>query len=810
MPAYLLTWNPKHFATGGDGSESGTLNYELGEKVRWSCNSQQPKVGDRVYIIRLGVEPRGIVASGTVSTEYYSDTHWSDESKQTGYIQFQMEDSRQNCEQGMLPMLLLKSAFPKQKWSPQSSGIAITNADIDDLETLWHSSKEQHCLELTLRWLYSHSSWSKTWYQNYLKATERAKDIKTRGVVDDADLELFWYMRDNGVASLKQGGISKKELDDNKDFLKSLTISILQDPTPENHTKVYSKWVNEGSFQRQNRALINRSFCMADPENHTSGAVTNVTNVLTTTLRKQFQINFENTGNWSQDNQNLIQVVKPFLSSDWDSLKRNIALWRLFEAADSGAEVQDIEYTSNGSLPDGEQLETVCRLGSMPAGSNIILYGPPGTGKTYHTVEASVKAADPAYADIDDREQLKARYDELVSEKRIRLVTFHQSFSYEEFVEGLRAETVDGKISYEIKPGIFRQICDAAALGVAEKDDPLEVALQDLMQRLEDEEVITLQTKRGNAFDLGYCGGNTFQAYPQNSIHAEQRKAFAVSLRYVRELYRGSVQGKFSCESYVKAVLAYLVEHYRLSECAPVQPQEHQNYVLIIDEINRGNISKIFGELITLIEVSKRSGQAEALTVQLPYSGEEFSVPANLHIIGTMNTADRSLAMMDTALRRRFEFKEMMPKCQLLSDIEVKGINIGRLLTIMNQRIEYLYDREHTLGHAFFMPLKDIDGEEQRFYELGNIFRNKVIPLLQEYFFEEWEKIRLVLADNQVSQDSLQFVKQIDQTAQGLFGNSYQEDDFSGENKAYQLNAIAFDTAEAYRKILGGSGLSDD
>jgi len=182
-----------------------------------------------------------------------------------------------------------------------------------------------------------------------------------------------------------------------------------------------------------------------------------------------------------------------------------------------------------------------------------------------------------------------------------------------------------------------------------------------------------------------------------------------------------------------------------------IKARENQNqpYVLIIDEINRGNTSKIFGELITLIEKTKRAGEVEAVELTLPYSGDSFSVPNNLYIIGTMNTADRSLALIDTALRRRFDFIEMMPKAEEIKVSDIDGVDIKKLLTKINERIEALYDREHTIGHAFFMKLT----EKSNVDDLAKIFRNNILPLLEEYFFEDWEKISQVLGKSAIYEE---------------------------------------------------------
>ena len=164
-----------------------------------------------------------------------------------------------------------------------------------------------------------------------------------------------------------------------------------------------------------------------------------------------------------------------------------------------------------------------------------------------------------------------------------------------------------------------------------------------------------------------------------------------------------------------------------------------KNFVLIIDEINRGNISKIFGELITLIEESKRLGEDEKLTIKLSYSKKDFGVPNNLYIIGTMNTADRSISPIDTALRRRFTFVEMMPEYKNLKEVE--GVDLSNLLEAINSRIEAIYDRDHQIGHSYLLNVKSLD-------DLQEVFKNKIIPLLAEYFYEEWENIKLILNDN--------------------------------------------------------------
>lgn len=424
------------------------------------------------------------------------------------------------------------------------------------------------------------------------------------------------------------------------------------------------------------------------------------------------------------------------------------------------------------------------------ASLNQILYGPPGTGKTYHTIEAAVKAAELTFT-WTNRCELKAEYDRLVAEKRIRFVTFHQSYGYEEFVEGLSVRSVDGEAVYYERDGVFKGIVDDAikhhrSQSTPSADDFDTCWSQLLKQLASDEDGIKISTKQ-TFFTLTAIDNGTirFEKSKGTSIHS-------LSVKTLKAIFDGEREINGGLNPYYTA----LVQHLRsISAKLPETKIERKHFVLVIDEINRGNISKIFGELITLLEPSKRYGSDEALALTLPYSGETFKVPDNLYIIGTMNTADRSLATMDTALRRRFDFVEMMPNPRVLQGCIVKGINLESLLDTLNRRIEVLYDREHTLGHAFFIPVKDLIDEEKEqaaFDELVRVFQNKILPLLQEYFFDDWSKIRLVLADNQ-RDSNLQLIEQAalnNTDLAALFGKGHHLDPYGEGIEQYKLKAF--------------------
>jgi len=455
-----------------------------------------------------------------------------------------------------------------------------------------------------------------------------------------------------------------------------------------------------------------------------------------------------------------------------------------------------------------------------PTSINTILQGPPGTGKTHATIDEALRILDPEFLDknAEDRGVLKERYDELAEAKRIRFITFHQSFSYEDFVEGIRPDTDNsdaGQIRYVVEPGIFRQICEAASsapkqdvqLGVSASPRVWKISIDGTGQsptrqycfthgearigwghvgdlrkadltdpdfRLGSNDRSTLGDFSQNIQpgDIVLCIGSATEVAAVGVIQGEYRyeeappegvrkdyknvlpvKWLASGLNFpILELNAGrrfTLKTVYEIDRFTWPELrqALLVGDVKVSDPEKKQrdvaPPQIEPYVLIIDEINRGNVSRIFGELITLIEPSKRIGASEALYATLPYSRKRFGVPLNVHLIGTMNTADRSLTGLDIALRRRFAFKDMPPRPELLEGVVVEGIDIGKMLRTMNERIEVLLDREHCLGHAYFLPLKRARTLDQ----LAAIFQQNVLPLLQEYFFDDAERIGWVLND---------------------------------------------------------------
>ena len=425
---------------------------------------------------------------------------------------------------------------------------------------------------------------------------------------------------------------------------------------------------------------------------------------------------------------------------------------------------------------------------------NQILYGPPGTGKTYTTVVKAIEILEKRKVDTsENRDDLKKKFDEYIQNGQIKFVTFHQSYGYEEFVEGLRAYTEDKNIHYRVEDGIFKEICKRIKECKEYKKWKEPQISEDRFDKLYDKyaENLTNYSKNGTSNKkLKTSDGYEFYLYKNTAQGIEARSASSANGNPMPMSKDGLKKILFD-QNNSKSSYRYGTHPDAVLE----DMLSTMSYVLIIDEINRGNISKIFGELITLIEPSKRLGSDDEIIVELPYSKEKFGVPSNLYIIGTMNTADRSIALMDTALRRRFEFVEMMPEYDELNETTIEGINVGEMLKTINERIEYLYDRDHTIGHAYFMSLKDGADIE----ELASIFKNKILPLLQEYFYDDWEKIRLVLGESQ-------FIKE-KKPANALFKSGT---DYINDKILYEIDKEAFYDEQNYLKIYNSTSSQVD
>lgn len=495
---------------------------------------------------------------------------------------------------------------------------------------------------------------------------------------------------------------------------------------------------------------------------------------------------------------------------------------------------------------------------------NTILFGPPGTGKTYHTVLYAVAIVEGKELETvrnEDYKNVLSRYNFYRKAGLIEFTTFHQSYGYEEFVEGIKpvvtaaggAQNDDGadmqnagEVQYEVKPGVFKQFCvvkenmidyiertkaNVWRIVMGKDNEDVFVRFKNrgeirmaynsnnmLADRFEDYmkigDIVLATYTTDKIFAAGFVMGEYCEKDDISPIkgyhfkHSRQvswitPKGFeAKTMKFVEDNYLKKIDeiGRDDIVEDVRLIeddrLIEIVqsEFRQILEQIPTDKKAYTPRVFIIDEINRGNISKIFGELITLTDDTKRLGRPEECRVRLPYSGELFGIPDNVYILGTMNTADRSIAAMDTALRRRFEFVEMLPDTGLLENIVIEGIMVGSMLDKMNKRIAMLYDREHTVGHSYFLPLR----ESPTLEKLSGIFKKRIIPLLQEYFYDDYEKIRFVLGDNTTNKKECQFIL-AKAPSDDLFGND--TDRLCGNRKTYEVNDDALRNAQAYKKI---------
>ena len=477
------------------------------------------------------------------------------------------------------------------------------------------------------------------WHDSYKEFYDDVEKTRTKIGIgyrlhnesDAAFLEKLLYEKENGVSSIGQSSWKKEDFQlfvRNENFLSSLEALIL-DPNKDNWINFGNVWYSQKGYN--NPARVNRVATACTLEVSTTVDSKKFDLVFDWLIKEKLIPNYEGETDWFSRNSFLLKFFKEEFSqkirnSETDDFYLSQFIWELYGYIES-----QISQKSSQGL-------------------NTILYGPPATGKTYSTTKKCVEICDGKQIEKLTGE-VRNRFDDLrAREKRIEFVTFHQSYGYEEFVEGLRP--------------------------VVDKSD-----------------------SKKNA-----------------------------DLSKLAESSPGATHGGFRLEV-VDGVLKRIAKRARGDE-------DGKPYVLVIDEINRANISKVLGELVTLLEEDKRDGGENEVSVTLPYSGKPFTLPSNLYILGTMNTADRSIALLDTALRRRFDFKEMPPRLSTL--VTVEGVDLKAVLGAINKRLEYLSDRDHLIGHAWFIKCRSKE-------EIDGVMRSKIIPLLAEYFYDDWSKVRSVL-----------------------------------------------------------------
>ena len=791
---WLIAWNKENYQWN---------NYaELCERTKhgdtyvesWAFANTQVQVGEEVFLIKLGTHPKGIIAHGVIERDIYEKEHYNPqkalEGKKEKCVDVRFDRILNYETEPILTQDELVKTCNMQHWSPQNSGIEIASEVVPTVKDLWKAV------------ITGREEWwpSLEEYEPKFLAEDYYCLFLDENIIDRSWLGALYemYMMPEHTATCKQMG-SKYGYNPSHyiSYLSSIATNIVRKTNCEIPT-----------FEEKN---------------------------------KFWPVLFQGK-----------QTV--------DKSQGNYC-WKMRENV-----CRAVEMLLDNNIIDSDEVK-IMKQNNL----NTILYGPPGTGKTYKTIVYAVAVCDKRpYEEVEkeDYSQTLKRYRELKEAGRIEFITFHQSYGYEEFIEGIKPELATGSdtIRYKMEDGRFKVFCNRAKAVKVQTDGDIKLKEQpriwgmilggtgmtalkqecfanneirlgwtrvsdddvqddfttdsvaswnakhmiyDFINSMDIGDIVVIEKTNKSIDAIGVITGN--YEYITNVDYPRSRKVKWLVKDIDEDMVKYLPKGRKQLSRFTLFAFDYIgmdaiseiLKKYQAVTSIKVD-HETEPYVFIIDEINRGNISKVFGELITLIESTKRAGAEEAMEAILPYSGEAFSVPNNVYIIGTMNTADRSIALIDTALRRRFKFIEMRPDPKVL---EVMGIgiveqdgvklNIAKMLDVMNERIEYLYDREHTIGHAFFTKLKDNCSIET----LASIFKNEIIPLLQEYFNEDYEKIQLVLGDNG-KEEEYKFILDKEVKLKEIFNGN---PDIDLPEKGYEVNLEAFLKLNSYKLI--GKGL---
>lgn len=608
----------------------------------------------------------------------------------------------------------------------------IDTIETPQSETLLNMTKKtikEYCQEIIL--------WE-DWLNSYKKFVPQfIEETKAKNTWQDWDKAIFYEFfersNDQCVSSLKQGYFTNEEKEEIKSHWDEIATLLKKISLNQNYPD-YSTYHELKKKIRQytnqdRRAATNRIIASLQPDLLCTIVNESDLGDLISKINNYTTANIPHEGDWFVRSYNVCQLFKQELhpANPMDIITYP---WQILE------HLRGIQSTL---VHNKDQMNEIIRL--ILNKKNLVLTGAPGTGKTYKTAEIAVALIDGTNKLPINRADLMKRYRELIKNDQIAFTTFHQSLDYEEFIEGLKPEIDETtkEMTYQLRDGIFKDICDKAK--AKQSMDSLNDAIEKFKEECSDN-LIKVKNKRGYEFSVTYRDGRTFRVRSDKS-EAEQGIDFPANIDAIKKLYQGNDKGIYN-KTYVWGILNYLKEKYKVVPYS--EDNSDKRYVLIIDEINRGNISKIFGELITLIEKDKRLGEENELTVTLPYSQEIFGVPSNLYMLGTMNTADRSIGHIDYAIRRRFSFLSLKSDKNVIS-------KYGQYDNSVKERAEMVFDRikefltsninadlspdDLMIGHSYFL-CRTLD-------DLKMQVENEIIPLIEEY-----EKDGIIMLDKDV------------------------------------------------------------
>lgn len=639
---------------------------------------------------------------------------------------------------------------------------------------------------------------AQAWLKRYRSDYEVIEELKAGRRELTTELMLnIWNAQHFGSASIYQGVVPKAEIPAALPLLGQVTRLVISSPTPETLLEAYAlleQGVAQGVISSKPWAMTHRLLSTSNPYRYTAVVADAMCKKLQGWLTREYGFVLPDSDNWAVKD----SAVRAFLVqqglSDNDPFILNTFAWLLAKNYIDGSAVQEVAQLS--AKTDATPAKPFPAL-------NTIYYGPPGTGKTFLVHEILRRNFVTAVADLPQEQWEEGLVQEAVW-RDVIAAALDDAGGKATVPELFKHPLVEAK--FRCKPGqkikqslwLRLQVYSPADSRTIKYTKRLEPALFD---KLDD----------GKSSWILLPGWEERSPEAAELLHKYRSGKPRQAAEDIRRYECITFHQSYSYEDFVEGIrpvldtdeeggdLAYTVRPglFKIM-CDKARSDPANDYALLIDEINRGNISKIFGELIALIEDSKRdniSGKSngEAMQVDLPYSGnggKKFSVPDNLYIIGTMNTADRSLAFMDSALRRRFSFVRVDPSPSALPNKLVEGVNLETLLTAINERIEVLYDREHVIGHSYFWKVKSLA-------DLRQVFENQLLPLLEEYFFEDWEKIRLALVlPDQENSDGLSLIYRKDLS--GIFRGEAAE---FADNDHWCFNYEALDQAVTYRAM---------